>query len=263
MRKYFYIYKSEVLSNLQYIFNIMLGFISLFLFLFVFLQLWNYIYDEPNQIINGYSKNQMIWYVTVTEILWAMLGGRSLCKKISNDVKSGNITYNINKPYHYVLYALFQHLGDVTIKGIIYTILGILTGFIFLGEMPDLSILSVVMVVVSCILATVINSLFIIFIGLFSFIIEDSYPFYWLYSKIILIIGTVFPIEYFPSFIQSILRYSPIYVVSYGPARMFVNFNGFEGIRILGVQVIYVFIAYILCYFVYQKGVRKLNVNGG
>ncbi len=95
MKKYFYIYKTELMSNLAYFFNILAGFISCFLMLFIFLNLWKYIYSDSNEIINGYTMNQMIWYVIITEILWMSVGGRLLCRKISDDVRSGNIAYNI------------------------------------------------------------------------------------------------------------------------------------------------------------------------
>ena len=49
--------------------------------------------------------NQMIWYVIITEILWMSLGGRKLCRKICEDVRGGNIAYNINKPYNYINYC--------------------------------------------------------------------------------------------------------------------------------------------------------------
>ena len=104
MRKYIFIFKSEIMSNLQYIFNIVTGFIGCFIMLFIFLNLWQYIYADPNELINGYNMNQMMWYVTITEVLWSIIGGRNLCKKISNDVRSGNIAYNINKPYNYSQY---------------------------------------------------------------------------------------------------------------------------------------------------------------
>lgn len=263
MRKYFFIYKSEVMSNLQYIGNIAIGFITCFMLLFVFLNLWQYLYSDPSQVIHGYTMNQMIWYVIVTEILWSSLGGRTLCKKISNDVRSGNIAYNMNKPYSYVGYSLASHLGDVTIRGVMYILLGVLTGFIFLKELPNLNIISILLVLLSGILATIINTLFIIFIGLFSFIMEDSNPFYWLYSKAILVLGTLFPIEYFPKMIQPILTYSPIYVVSYGPAKLLADFSLESCFKILVAQGIYLFIAYLLCLLIYQKGVKKLNVNGG
>ena len=263
MRKYLYIFKSELMSNLQYVFNVVIGFVGFFIMIFIFLNLWNYIYDDPTQIINGYTKNQMIWYVIITEILWMSLGGRQLCKKISNDVRSGNIAYNINKPYSYVLYSVSNHLGAVSIKFIVYVILGILMGFIFIGSFPNVNIFSILGVLISCILATTISTLLITFIGLCSFIIEDANPFYWLYSKVILILGTIFPIEYFPQSIQPILNFSPIYVVSYGPAKLFVDFSINNFIAVIVAQVIYIFIGYILCALMYRKGVKKLNVNGG
>ena len=263
MRKYLYIFKTEVMSNLQYIFNILIGFIGFFIMLFIFLNLWNYMYDDPTQIINGYSKNQMIWYVIITEILWMTLEGRKYCKKICNDVRSGNIAYNINKPYSYILYSLSNHLGAVSIKFIVYVILGMIMGYIFMGSFPNLNILSILAVFITGILATVISILLITFIGLCSFIIEDANPFYWLYSKVILILGTVFPIEYFPKVIQPILTFSPVYVVSYGPAKLFVDFNISNFVSIIIAQIIYIFVGYLICSLMYKKGVRKLNVNGG
>lgn len=263
MRKYLFIFKSQVMTNLQYLFDIIMGFIGYFIILFIFLNLWKYIYSDPNEIINGYTMNQMIWYVIITEILWSILGGRKYCNKIVQDVKGGNIAYNVNKPYNYILYLLSTHLGDCFLKGIVYSILGMFTGILFLNSFPNLTILSVLLVIFTGILATVISTLFITFIGLFSFIIEDANPFYWMYSKFILVLGTIFPIEYFPSTIQPFLKYSPIYVVSYGPAKLFVSFSFNDFINIFLVQIIYIFISYMLCSIIYRKGVKKLNVNGG
>ena len=142
-------------------------------------------------------------------------------------------------------------------------IIGIILGFIFLKNFPSLNILSILAVLITGLLATIISSLLVIFIGLLSFIIEDSHPFYWLYSKLILVIGTIFPIEYFPKTIQPILNLSPIYVVCYGPAKLFVDFSWNNFVIVLISQIIYILIAWILCTLIYKKGVKKLNVNGG
>lgn len=263
MRKYLFIYKSEIMSNLQYIGNILFGFISYALLLFVFFHLWNSIYSDPEELIHGYNMNQTIWYVILTEILWSSVGGKKLCQKISNDVRGGNIAYNLNKPYDYIGYSLSSHLGTATIKMILYVILGFMLGFLFLRNLPVHTLSSILVVLLSCILAIIISCLLIIMIGLFSFIIEDSTPFYWLYSKAILILGTLFPIEFFPTIMQPILTYSPIYAVSSGPAKLFVNFSWNGCLEVLFIQLCYIGICYILCKLVYQKGVKKLNVNGG
>ena len=263
MKKYLYIYKSEVMTSLGYTFDTIIGFIGYVIMIFIFLNLWNYIYSDPSELINGFSMSDMIWYVIVTEILWSSMGARKLCKNIANDVKSGNITYNLNKPYSYIQYILYNHLGHITVKFILITILGMILGLIFLGTFPNLNILSFLAVILSCILATIVNILLTSCIGLLSFYIEDSNPIFWMYSKMILVFGTIFPVEFFPKTIQKFLNFSPVYAINYAPAKLFVKFSPELFINVLVIQIIYILIGALLAHFIYKKGVRKLNVNGG
>lgn len=263
MRKYLFILKSEFMSSLQYVLNIIFGFMGYTVLLFVFFQLWQYLYSDSNELINGYSMTQMVWYVIITEILWSCLGGRKLCTRICNDIKSGNIAYNLCKPYSYIGYVLSSHLGSIIIKIGIYTFLGMVIGLCFLGSFPKLSILSIVFILFSSILSLVISTLFVLMIGLLSFKIEDAQPFYWIYSKFILIVGTLFPIEFFPTAIQPILSYSPIFAICYGPAKLFVHFDILYALEVITIQIIYLLIAYFICLILYKRGVKKLNVNGG
>lgn len=263
MRKYLFIFKSELMTNLQYIFNVLTNVMAYFVIIFIYINLWNYIYDDPTQLINGYSKAQMIWYVIFTEIIYFSLGGRRACIKLAEEVKSGRIAYTINKPYNYVLYSLFSHMGNVFIKSIVFLIVGLLMGAIFIGEFPVLSFVNVLALLVIFYIALIVNTLFIIVIGLFSFIIEDSVPMYWLYSKFTLICGALFPIEFFPEKVQKILQFSPVSAINYGPAKLFVSFSWEQLIPILISQIAYMVIAYLLCMLVYRKGVKRLNVNGG
>lgn len=263
MKKYFFIYKAQLMSAFQYIGNLLLSSIGYLLLIFILFCLWNHIYDDPSELINGYSKSQMVWYVIVTEILWKIYDGRNFSKEISNDVRGGNIAYNINKPYSYIGYVLSNHLGEGTVKAVIYVVIGLLVGIVFLGSTPSITIASSFFVILSSILAVVIDAFFVIAIGILAFYMEDSHPFYWIYSKFLLILGTIFPIEFFPGALQKIVMISPIYAVCYGPARLFVHFSYSEAVRIIIFQLVYVLIAYMICTRIYAKGVRKLNVNGG
>ena len=263
MRKYLFIFKSQIMINLQYIFNIFIGFIGYLVILYILFNLWEYLYNDPSELINGYSMHSMMWYVVITEILYSVTGGRTLCKEISNDVKSGNVAYNINKPYSYIGYAVSNHFGNMFIKFIIYIFLAVLLGYLFTGSFPNISLIGIVFVLISMFFGLLISTLLVLSIGLFSFFIEDSGPFYWVYSKLILVMGTLFPIEYFSLFVQKILVYTPVYVVNYGPAKLFVDFSINKGISIIIAQIIYAIIAYLICSFIYRKGVRRINVNGG
>ena len=79
----------------------------------------------------------------------------------------------------------------------------------------------------------------------------------------ILLIGTMFPIEMFPQYLRPIIKCTPIYVVTYGPAKLLINFSLQNFVQILLAQIIHLFVATTLTLILYEKGVKKLNVNGG
>lgn len=263
MRKYLVIFKSELMTDLAYVVNLFANFIGFFIHIFIFLFLWKYMYSSPDELINGYTMLQMVWYVIITEYVWSVSSTRSFVTKISNEVKSGDVTYKINKPFSYIGYLISSKLGSSFIKAIIYGVLSIILGFILLGSFPLIKLSYIPFILLSVVLAIVVSILIVIIFGLFSFFIEDSAPFFWIYTKLILICGVVFPIEYFPSAVQPLLSYSPVFAISYAPAKLFVDFSWGICAKALVIQFAYVIVAYLLCRFIYKKGEKKLNVNGG
>ena len=155
MRKYLYIYKATLIENLGYIANIVLGFINFFVMMFVFLNLWQYIYSDSSQIINGYTMQQMVWYVLITEVLWFGTRNKILTREISQDIKSGNIAYNINKPYNYVFYIISKHLGEITLKFISFVILGLIIGICFVGPIQNFNFMSVPFIIIVLIMRNI------------------------------------------------------------------------------------------------------------
>ena len=70
MRKYLHIYKATIIENLHYVANIIIGFFSFLIMIFVLFNLWEYMYQDGTNNINGYSMHQMFWYVLITEGIW-------------------------------------------------------------------------------------------------------------------------------------------------------------------------------------------------
>lgn len=263
MKKYLYIYKATLIENLSYIMNLILNFVNFFVMMFVFLNLWQYMYQDSSQIINGYNMNQMLWYVLITEILWFGTRNKILTRQISEDIKTGNIAYNINKPYNYVFYIIAKHFGEITIKFIVFCIVGSIIGLTFIGPIPNFNFKNIPFILITIFFGILINSTIRIIISLISFWIEDSTPFHWIYDKLILVIGTLFPIEMFPEVIRPIIKCTPIFVVTYGPAKLLIDFSFKNFIHVVIAQIIYVIVTMFLIIITYKKGVKKLNVNGG
>jgi ABC-2 type transport system permease protein len=263
MRKYLFIFKATLMESLQYIMNILLGFISFFLLLFIFMNLWSYIYSDPSELINGYSMKQMIWYVIITEIIWFGSRNLTLTTQISNDIKTGTIAYGINKPYHYIAFIIAKHLGEIAIKLILFAGAGLLVGLLTIGNIPGLRLSHVPLILLSLFLGIMINSFLRMAISVLSFWVEDCIPFHWIYDKLLIVIGTLFPVEVFPLWAQPLIRCSPIFVVSYGTAKLVVDYSQSMALYVLAAQVIYFILSLILLLLLYRKGVKRLNVNGG
>lgn len=263
MRKYAVIYRSVLMENIQYAGNIAMGFISYFILIFVFVNLWNYMYADPGEIIAGYTKEQMIWYVMITEMIWFGARSSTVTRQVAADIRGGNIVYLMNKPYHYTLYILSRYTGEWSIQMPMYALLAVVLGITMVGKIPHFRIVTLLAAVPCLILGVTIHALFKLCISLSSFWIEDSNPFQWIYDKLILVVGTIFPIEIFPESLHVLFKLSPIYTVCYGPAKLIVDFSPEKCVEVLAAQLLYMSVGCVLMFFIYEKGVKRLYVNGG
>lgn len=263
MRKYAVIYRSVLMENLQYAANIAMGFISYFIIIFVFINLWDYMYAAPGDLIAGYTKEQMIWYVMMTEMIWFGARSETVTRQAAADIRGGNIAYLVNKPYHYPLYILAKYMGEWNIQLPMYAVATAVIGITMVGRLPDFHVITLLAVVPCILLGVTIHGVFKLCISMLSFWIEDSNPFQWLYDKLILVVGTIFPIEIFPAALQPILKLTPIYTVCYGPAKLVVDFSMEKYVEILLMQAVYLIFGCGMLFLLYEKGGKKLYVNGG
>ena len=263
MKKYVFIFKATLLESLQYVMNILLGFISFFMLMFVFLCLWQYLYSDSTNLINGYSMEQMIWYVILTEVLWFGSRSRSLTAQITTDIKSGTIAYGINKPYHYILFVISKYLGEIVIKLLLFILVGLSIGYFFVGSIEGFQLSKLPLIFISGFFGIMIQAVIRMLISVLSFWIEDSLPFHWIFDKLIIVIGMLFPVEMFPVWAQPIIRSSPIYVITYAPAKLTIDYSNEVFLSTLTAQILYFTITGLFLFLLFQRGVKKLNVNGG
>ncbi len=263
MRKYYTIYKATLIDRLQYSLNLLFGMITFFILLFVFANLWDYIYSDTANLISGYSKEQMIWYIIIAEIIWFGTRNRTLTNQISEDIKNGGIAYGINKPYHYIAYIVAKHLGEISIQFILFSGAGLIIGALFVGNIPSLKLYQLPLVLLSLLLGIFVNTFLRMTISILSFWIEDCLPFHWIYDKLLIVVGTMFPIEMFPLWLQPVIRVTPIFVVTYGPSKLVIDYSLPIALKVIAFQLIYLVVTLFFLLLLYRRGVKKLYVNGG
>ncbi|KAB3529145.1 ABC transporter permease [Alkaliphilus serpentinus] len=262
LNKYFHTFKISLANNLVYVANLITRNFFFVFIIFIMLMLWKNIYGQKGDMIAGFTLNQMIWYLIVTEMV--TLSRSNVFLDVSEDVKKGNIAYLINKPYNYVFYCFSNGLGEIATKLLTNMLIGVVIGFIYVGPLSDFNFRHLPFVLISLILGVFINFFIYMSLALSAFWMEENTAFMWIYSKLIFTLGgMLIPLEMFPGWLEGLAKNLPFAYVTYGPAKLAVSFNYSNFIHTIAYQLGYLLIFILLSMAVFRRGGRALNVNGG
>src|SRR5438132_354237 len=113
--KYGAILRMSIGNHLAYWSEVLLRSIFLVLIIYVFVQLWTLTYGTLKTArLGDYSLPQIIWYFAFAEAI--ILSVPMMRTKIDQEVKSGDLAYRLNKPYHYVLYLAADYAGERIVR---------------------------------------------------------------------------------------------------------------------------------------------------
>ena len=265
MNKYFSVFKTGFKQEKDAIFDMFMRCIIYFIITYIFIQLWGYIYGEggTNQIINGYSLNQMIWYLILSECIANSTKCAQISRSMTNEIKTGSIAYKLNKPYNYYLYSISAFMSKSCFT-ILFTVpTALIMGGIFVGIPASFTCAQILPCFVAFMFAIFLSWCIYGVVGLIAFWVQDSTAFYWIVSKSFMLLGMFFPVEFFPTWLQPIIRYSPIYSIMSGPASLVANFSWGLFARVLISQTIWTAIVIAIGLLVFKLGKRRVTNNGG
>lgn len=260
--KYWFIWKISISEALVYFLDFV-GRSGFFAFIMgIYLFLWKAIYGESGAVLDGFTLDMMIWYLVFTEIV--TLSTTDYYREIAEDVKSGQIAYLLNKPYNYIAYNYFNTMGKIMVRLLVNTLVGFLVALCFVGPLKSMSLISLPVTFLGIILGISINFFLNFALALTAFWVEENTPFRWVFQKMVFTLGgMLLPLDLFPGWLQKISVHLPFAYITYGPAKMGVAFEPSYAIEVLVGQLAYLAGSILLTMFVFSKGVKKLNVNGG
>ena len=258
-KKYISILSISVQNNFAYFSNLILGTGFFIFILFVMAQLWGAIYKDKT-LIEGFRLTQVIWYLIITETI--ILSRSRFHLEINDFIKSGDLAYQLIRPFSFVGYHLSNSLGEVFPKLTAHLLVGLGLGVVLTGKM-ELSVYFP-LALVTIILGILLNFLLYMAIALTAFWTEDNTAFFFIYSKMIFFLGgMLIPIDFFPGWLAELCRVLPFGFVTYWPARLAVNFQWAVFGQVLLSQAAYIGLGLLLVNWIYRQGVKQINVNGG
>jgi ABC-2 type transport system permease protein len=260
--KYGAVLRTSVANNLAYWNEVLLRCIFLVLVVFIFVQLWHLTYSVlGTTTVGGFTIAQMVWYFAFAEAI--VLSTPQVRGKIDNEVKTGGLAYQLNKPYHYVLYLGAEAAGERLVRFSLNMVVGIALALLFVGPIP-FSLAGLAGAALLVVGAFVLDFMMLVLVGLLAFWVEDTSSFNLIYSRLVMLLGgMMIPLNVFPEPLASIARALPFSYLIYGPSRMWVSPSPDFFVEMALKLLIALLVAGTVLALAYRAGLKNVTVNGG
>lgn len=227
--------------------------------LYIFANLWVRAFESG--FVSYSLPSDFVWYLYVTELV--ALTTPQIFRGVQEEIQSGDIVQRLLKPIPFPLVPFCEGLGITAARLAAMVPFGFVMCMLLTGGLPANPVgllTALVLVPFSC--ATLL--VFFSTIGMFALWIHDAMPLYWIFSKILFVLGgLMLPLSIYPEWLQEIARWTPFYVLMYGIARnVFQTDTGllFATFMLL---VFWATVALVVLSIVYRSLTRRLVVGGG
>lgn len=267
MKAYFSYFKLRFITHLAYRAAAWAGIATQVFFGFVYIMVYIAFYESGSSSL-PMELPQLITYIWLNQSLLSLVNLFYKDQELFNLVKTGNIAYELIRPKNLYFMWYFKIIGERLSKVILRSV-PFLIFLILLPEPYKISlpasfphfILFLLTMTIGTLLMTAIVSLYPIITthtlnekGVVGVIITISDIFS----------GLVVPIPFFPKFLQVISKCMPFQYVSDLPFRIYVGNIGLtEGTYGLIIQIIWLVLLIGLGYFLMNKSLKKVVVQGG
>jgi ABC-2 type transport system permease protein len=258
MLKYFSISALTCKNSFSNISVLLIRSIFLLTILFIFSQLWK-ITDIP---ISDITYKHMIWYVGCTEVI--IISIPLLQFEIESDIRSGDIVFYLIKPINYVSIKLLQSLGELFFRYVTLAFIAISACTLLSdGWTPPLpQILSAYGI---GFIAAISLLIFTLCIGLTSFHIQDCTPLFWLWQRCSFLLGgLMFPLLFYPKWLQNIAYLTPFpHLISTPASHLLNSFDYSLTITHILSTCAWGLLALFGTHRIFKATLRNLQINGG
>lgn len=218
--------------------------------------------------IASMSLTQVITYTWLHQAFYAFLNVRLNDKEISDSIKSGNVAYEIIRPYNLYYWWYIKSISKRIASGMLrfmpVIIISLLLPAPYGLTLPSSFlnfILFLVSLILGCLVVSGINML-VHTIGFYTYN-EDGIS-NMLNTIMEFLAGEFMPVALLPMFIQKSTYYLPFRLIGDLPFRIYSNNVGIsEGLISIGLQIIWIFILVILGNYIVKKSLNKVFIQGG
>lgn len=263
MRKYRRLFLNFVQATLAYRWSFVMELLARFLGFLVMIYLWKAVYAQTGSI-KGFTFQEIMTYFLLVEVLRNLLEAKTFLE-IKQAVQDGTISNYLLQPIN-SLYLFFARTLTRSVISILFFLLPlvIFVGFtnIFTGPASWVYLLlALAMTVVAVLMSLLIYTLF----GSIAFWTVETSNIVWALNFIIMFIaGKLVPVQFMPEMMRNIVDYTPFVSIFNLPVSLYLGKFTYEvALRHFVVQGLWLLVLFLLLRWVWNKGLRRLEVVGG
>jgi len=202
----------------------------------------------------------LVWYLAATE--WIVLSPAPAHVEIESEIRRGDVACQLVRPFSYVAATTAQGLGRLAVRAPVLAMVASGGAFAVTGRLPSGD--AVVLVVPFGIAAMLaIHGLYVV-TGLTAFWLGDSSPLFWIWQKLLFILGgLMLPLSIYPGWMQRLAAYTPFPYLLARPAGFVMASDAGGAWDLAWHLAAWTLTIALIAHAVFARAVKSLHLNGG
>ena len=268
-RKYLNIFRASLVERMAYRSDFLLGTVLRFLPVLTTILLWEAVFaglPSGQDDLAGFTRRQMIAYLLLIHISRMFSSMPGLAGGITRDIRDGSLKKYLVQPLDMIGYLLAYRAAHktayITTSAIPYGLLFLACSYYFESFPGPLTFLGYL---VSLLLGFLIGFFFEACLGMVGFWLLEVTSLLWIVGTLnYFVSGQMLPLDLLPGFWADLLKALPFQYMAYFPAVVFLGkVSGWELVRGLGWQLVWVVFFAVLTRWLYGRGLRRYSAFGG
>lgn len=239
------------------------GLANAFLYIFIFTSVWKTVAAESPSSLGIWNADSLINYAILSTLIKVSYGKNEYL--LINKIKSGDIAYDLLKPYSIPVMYVSDSLGVSLFQLFARALPLLVFSFLFFGIFPNIDYIQLLKFIPAYIFSFILFLLFGFLISSMAFFFTEVFSFMILYNALVtLLSGSVIPITFFPEYIIKFINYTPFPYLYYYPTAILLGKDiSIQYTDLIFNYIIQISIVSLFTIWIYKSGIKKLEFAGG
>lgn len=265
LRKYMTLTRAGMMESLHFRASSFVTILGNIIYLIIIYYLWKAIYASTGtELVSGMTfENTMIYLVLATALFYFM--EMYIVWFMGRDIQSGGIILKLIKPMSFRSYLFFSCSGNFVMSFFMTFIPTALIVYFITNGAIHLGI-NLIFFLVSVFFGLMINFYIDFFVGTICLYTESIWGINIMKEVIVLLLsGATIPLAFFPETFKNVVMVLPFQAIYNTPLNLLISndLDNIERLKMLGIQLLWVFILSLVTKLFWNKSVKQITVNGG